>query len=138
MNYLQKVESFQLKFGQHVRSRPTEMPASVASLRKKLVLEEATELVLAIDRGELEEQLDACIDLIYVAFGTVNALGMMGVFDEGFDRVHEANMKKVAAPSRHASKRDSAFDIVKPDGWIKPDLSDLVNVEYTVIEEKSV
>lgn len=123
---IRNVHEFHVKFAQHYPSTPTEMPASIASLRKKLVLEEATELVLAIDRGELDEQLDACVDLIYVVIGTAIALGMTHVLEEAFDRVHRANMQKTLAPSRHASKRDSAHDIVKPDGWQKPVLTDLV------------
>lgn len=122
----QAVGEFQEKFEQGYSGPPREMPASVASLRKKLTLEEATELVTAIDRGELDEQLDALVDLLYVVLGTAHQLGMEDVLEDAFWRVHEANMQKVLAPSRHASKRDSAWDIVKPEGWVKPDLSDLV------------
>jgi predicted HAD superfamily Cof-like phosphohydrolase len=126
VDYLGAVHDFQAKFGQAYEGPPRELPASVAALRKKLLLEETTELVLAIDRGELDEMLDACVDLMYVVAGTANAMGMRSVFDEAFTRVHLANMKKVLAFSRHDSKRDSAHDIVKPEGWVKPDLTDLV------------
>lgn len=128
MNMIEKVHAFHVKFGQHHPEAPAEMPASIASLRKKLVLEEATELVLAIDRGELDEQLDACVDLLYVVVGTVVSLGMTNVLEEAFERVHHANMQKVLTPSRHESKRDSAHDIVKPEGWKKPVLTDLVKL----------
>lgn len=123
------VREFQQQFNQLLgpdRHAPKEMPASLAALRKKLTLEEAAEYVVATDRGELDEQLDACVDLMYVLLGNVVLLGMQEVFVEAFWRVHDANMKKELALSRHASKRDSAWDIVKPEGWIKPDLSDLV------------
>lgn len=121
------VRAFQKKFNQEYSGPPREMPASVASLRKKLTLEEATELVLAIDRGELDEQLDALIDLLYVLIGTALQLGFTSdIVVAAFWRVHHANMQKELAPSRQASKRDSAWDIVKPEGWVKPDLSDLV------------
>lgn len=125
-DFIAKVHEFNRRFEQAYHGPPRELPASIAALRKKLTLEEATELVLAIDRGELDEMLDACVDLLYVVYGTVLALGMGDVLEEAFNRVHAANMEKVLAPSRHASKRDSAFDIVKPDGWKKADLSDLV------------
>jgi len=120
------VSDFQDTFNQGYSGPPRELPASVASLRKKLTLEEATELVLAIDRGELDEQLDALVDLLYVVIGTAVQLGVDQVLTEAFWRVHQANMKKVLVPSRLESKRDSAWDIVKPEGWAKPDLSDLV------------
>lgn len=120
------VRDFQEQFKQGYTGPPRELPASVASLRKKLTLEEATELVLAIDRGELDEQLDALCDMLYVVIGTAIQLGVDQVLTEAFWRVHLANMGKVLVPSRHESKRDSAWDIVKPEGWSKPDLSDLV------------
>lgn len=123
---LMMVHAFQTKFGQAYNGSPRELPASVASLRKKLIGEEAQELVDAIDRGELHEQLDALVDLLYVTLGTATAMGFGDVLDEAFARVHHANMRKVLAESRHDSKRDSQWDIVKPDGWRKPDLLDLI------------
>lgn len=129
ISYLRVVHDFQNKFGQGYTGPVREMPASVASLRKKLLLEELTELVTAIDAGDQEEILDALVDAQYVLSGTINACGMRDVFDEAFMRVHRANMNKVLAPSRYASKRDSPHDIIKPDGWKKPDLSDLVEVK---------
>ena len=119
------VREFQERFGQGYDGGPRELPASVASLRKKLINEESGELVLAIDRGELDEQLDALVDMLYVTVGTATAMGFGNVLDEAFRRVHEANMRKVLVPDRHGSKRDSAWDIVKPEGWTKPDLQDL-------------
>jgi hypothetical protein len=35
-------------------------------------------------------------------------------------------MQKRRAQSANESKRGSAFDIVKPDGWTPPDLTDLL------------
>jgi predicted HAD superfamily Cof-like phosphohydrolase len=128
MDYCAYVHEFQHRFNQSYVGQIREMPASVASLRKKLLLEELTELITALDAGDLEEQLDALVDMQYVLSGTVNAMGMRRVFDLAFLRVHEANMKKELATSRHASKRDSVHDIVKPEGWSKPDLSDLVKL----------
>ncbi len=72
----------------------------------------------------LEEQFDAMIDLVYVALGTSYHHGVD--FDEGWRRVHGANMKKVLAKSQEDSKRGYRFDVVKPKGWKPADLSDLV------------
>lgn len=47
-------------------------------------------------------------------------------FDVAFNRVHNANMKKVRARSDAEGKRNSTWDVVKPEGWTAPDLSDLV------------
>lgn len=126
MDYCAIVYDFQARFGQAYYGPIREMPASVASLRKKLLLEELTELITAIDAGDAEEVLDALCDMQYVLSGTINALGMTPIFDTAFMRVHIANMEKVLVENRHKSKRDSVWDIVKPEGWSKPDLSDLV------------
>lgn len=120
------VHEFQQKFQQAYEGPPRELPASLAKFRKDLLQEELDELKLAIDRGELHEQLDALVDLLYVVVGTANLMGFREVLERAFWRVHNANMQKVLAPSRLESKRDSSWDIVKPAGWQKPDLRDLV------------
>lgn len=120
------VMAFQAQMGQGYTGPPRELPASLASLRMKLVREEAEELCAAIERGELHEQLDAIVDLIYVAIGTATQAGMGDVLWAAFHRVHRSNMGKVPAPAREASKRDSVRDIVKPEGWRPADLRDLL------------
>jgi predicted HAD superfamily Cof-like phosphohydrolase len=42
-------------------------------------------------------------------------------FNEAFKRVHEANMKKVRKPSKR-----SQWDVVKPEGWLAPNIKDCV------------
>jgi predicted HAD superfamily Cof-like phosphohydrolase len=44
---------------------------------------------------------------------------------EGWNRVHAANMQKVKG-TQEISKRNSPYDVVKPKDWTPPDLSDLV------------
>lgn len=127
VDYFVSVHMFQTKFGQGYSGPVRELPASVASLRKKLLLEELTELVSALDAGDQAEILDALVDMQYVLTGTVLACGMRDVFDEAFLRVHIANMNKMAVQSRSESKRDNPHDIVKPPGWKAPDLRDLIS-----------
>lgn len=74
---------------------------------------------------DLEKQFDSLIDLVYVALGTSHLHGFN--FNEGWRRVHEANMAKVRVPSNlEGSLRKSKFDVIKPRGWTPADLSDLV------------
>jgi predicted HAD superfamily Cof-like phosphohydrolase len=102
-----------------------------------------------------EEILDALVDLQVVLLGTVHLLGFFGqatmtqlpksfiekipkgrmlvantvelsIFEEAFNRVWQANMQKVPVTSAEESKRGFAIDLRKPDGWEKPDHSDLV------------
>lgn len=71
-----------------------------------------------------EDQLDAIVDLVVFALGTLERQGMLGVFDEAFKRVMIANCKKEIGQNQ---KRGSfQLDLVKPKGWTAPDLSNLV------------
>jgi len=73
---------------------------------------------------QLAQQLDALVDLAYVVVGTAYLQGFD--FNRAWDRVHNANMKKVRATRAEDSKRGTAFDVIKPEGWEPPDHSDLV------------
>lgn len=73
----------------------------------------------------LANQLDALVDLIYVAIGTALFHG----FDlrEAWRRVQAANMAKMRAKADGSdSKRGSANDVVKPEGWKAPSHIELV------------
>lgn len=136
---------FHAKFGLEPTDDPGHrLPDDVAMFRGKFLLEELTEyfratgLKLAWNSSEgihieLEprefdavEAFDALIDLVYVALGT--AFLHRFPFNEGWDRVQEANMKKVRASGDDdsRSKRKHKIDVVKPDGWTPPVLKDLL------------
>lgn len=69
----------------------------------------------------LPETLDGIVDQLYVLLGTAHVMGFLGpdnVLLKAFDRVHEANMKKVRIPG--------AWKVQKPEGWERPNLEDLV------------
>jgi predicted HAD superfamily Cof-like phosphohydrolase len=72
----------------------------------------------------MEQQLDALVDLVYVALGTAVIQGFD--FEEAWRRVHAANMLKTKYSKTNPGKRNSRYDVVKPVGWVRPDLSDLV------------
>lgn len=68
--------------------------------------------------------LDSIVDLLYVTMGAAYLHGFTpAMLDEAWNRVHAANMRKVRGPS---GKRGSQFDVVKPEGWVPPDLTDIV------------
>lgn len=71
-----------------------------------------------------EDELDALVDLVVFALGTAERQDMLDVFEEAFHRVMNANCAKEVGANK---KRGSfAIDLVKPEGWVAPDLSDLV------------
>ena len=78
--------------------------------------EEVTEYTKACTSGSKELQLDALVDIVYVAIGVAYEQGFD--FAEAFRRVHAANMQKEPSPG-------TAKSCVKPEGWKPADLSDL-------------
>lgn len=72
----------------------------------------------------LANQLDALVDLVYVAIGTAHMHGFD--FDKAWNKVHHANMQKIRVKSANQSKRGSEYDVIKPEGWQPPDHTPLV------------
>lgn len=109
------VRDFHEKFELFVNKDNAELQAA----RVRHMQEELDEYKTAIKENNREQQLDALVDLVYVALGTAHYEDFD--FNEAFARVHVANMKKV----RKASKR-SQWDVVKPAGWTAPNIKDCV------------
>ena len=105
--------------GQPMPDRPTQLSVE----RKRYALdhlhEEIGEFADAWEAGDLPGQVDALVDLIYVAMGRLLEMG----FAPGacFEEVHRANMAKV--PGSLAKRGNVPFDTVKPPGWTPPDVS---------------
>jgi len=75
------------------------------------------ELVEFMEADNLEDEVDALLDLSYFALGRIIEMGV--VPGAAFEEVHAANMAKVRG---ELSKRPHAkgFDAVKPEGWLPP------------------
>ena len=116
------------------------LPDDVLQFRIMFMYEELQEYVDAIggtwccpgvnvdpSKFDVEKAFDALIDLVYVALGT--AFLHRFPFNEGWDRVQAANMKKVRASGNDdpLSKRKHNKDVVKPPGWVPPVLLDLLD-----------
>lgn len=78
-------------------------------------------------KEDLEGSFDAFIDYIYVMIGTMLYMGISPeILEQGWNRVHEANMKKIRVERPEDSKRKSSYDVKKPKDWIAPTLKDLL------------
>lgn len=97
---------------------------------------------------DLQDILDAIIDLIYVAMGTAHLCGLTGptkvvintsetpdelpkpsvvmcnILTEAWNRVQAANMAKIRATTD--TKRGTTVDVIKPVNWRAPDFTDLL------------
>lgn len=125
MNFIDDLNQFLSKMGYIIPNGPTDLSRTHKELRDALLKEEILEYLGAEDK---EEEFDALIDIIYVAVGTCVLTGYD--LEEGWRRVHEANMMKERVSTVSESKRGSIMDVKKPKGWKKPDLRDLVCRNY--------
>lgn len=142
MSYFQDIKAFHEKFDLAYTGKPRMLASELADFRIKFLSEELAEYTrhatlmenalcnLSFDFNKrslpdhLEGMFDALVDLVYVAIGTAYLQGFN--FDEGWKRVHEANMRKQRAKDAGESKRGSSFDVIKPPGWVPPSHKDLV------------
>lgn len=142
--HMQDMVAFHERFGLEYSGKPRALPKELGDFRGNFMREELREYLKAShilhlelnteerkpDPGvileQLEEQLDAMVDLVYIVIGTAYLHGYADRWQEAWDRVHHANMRKVRAESAADSKRGSTFDVVKPKGWRPPDHKDLV------------
>ena len=147
-DFMADIEDFHQRFGLSYDGKPRSLATekmddegeTLFDFRLKFMREELdeyereqVELNEAVGRGDeggvathLEDQLDALVDLLYVAFGTLYLQFGRAATHEAWRRVHHANMLKVRAQSGDESSRGSKFDVVKPKGWVPPDHRDLV------------
>lgn len=101
------------KFGVH-KARFTKQ---MLKARLDFLQEELDEAYKALEENNADDFVDAHIDLMVVAVGTLDIAGVNGW--EAWDNVHSANMAKEIGIN---SKRPNmgGVDLVKPEGWVKP------------------
>lgn len=83
--------------------------------RSRFLHEELDEFCVDGGEGNLVGVADALADIVYVALGTAYKMGLP--FNEIWQAVHSANMRKVAGPT----KRGNKVDAMKPVGWVGPE-----------------
>lgn len=123
------VQDFHDKFRVPTPPRLTLLDAETLEFRRKFLQEELDELIKAHEEGSIADAVDSMIDLIYVAVGTLDMMGLSETqFIQAWKEVQRANMSKERAKSAAQSKRGSALDVIKPAGWQGPDYSFLETV----------
>jgi predicted HAD superfamily Cof-like phosphohydrolase len=101
---------------------PTHVTPEIMKLRVELMDEELQEFKDAFAENDDVKMFDALLDLVYVAMGTAHVRGYP--WQRGWDVVQTANMNKERSRSNGdaRSKRQSQWDVVKPEGWTPPDI----------------
>jgi predicted HAD superfamily Cof-like phosphohydrolase len=127
----QQVTEFHRSMGQPVGHRARALPEERIDVRIELIREEfQDELIPALVAGDIVEQVDALVDILYVTFG---ALVEMGVNAEViFNEVHRSNMSKFAADGTPIiagpNDPDGVFEgrVKKGPNYFKPDIRALL------------
>jgi predicted HAD superfamily Cof-like phosphohydrolase len=130
------VQQFHDKFNLERPETPQPLDSDTFEFRLKFMREELEEYREAHIAGDLEGMFDALVDLKYVVDGTADLHGFP--MDEGTAEVQRANMSKRRAESADESKRGSALDVVKPEGWKPPEMDAILRdagCEYVTVEE---
>jgi len=123
----ESVKDFRCKFGLDVASTqdiPRLLPTDYTKYRLRFMLEEIEELTNAYDNDDLVEIADALVDLVYVILGTAHAHFLP--WEKLFAEVQHANMTKLRASSARESKRNNQLDVVKPKGWLPPNIEQIL------------
>lgn len=113
------IKDFHVKYDLAYNGGPRLLPDDLQDFRVRFMKEELAEFIEADAEGNIVKAADALGDLMYVVLGTAY---LMGLPMEGiFEMIHQANMTKVRATDPNASKRGSAYDVVKPVGFVPPE-----------------
>ena len=124
---------------------------NIEALRARLILEETSEFLDALQKGDKVEATDALVDLLYVTIGAGIALGLP--LAEAWEKVQAANLAKyprcehcfppgsglgqpvvgdggmgkcpICAGKGRIVLRDAGGKVIKPEGWQAPDIASL-------------
>ena len=116
------VQMFMLASGQTINTNNEEQ----AQLYHRLINEEYNEFIVARNKKDEVETLDACFDMMWVIIGYMLSKGydVEGAWDEGA----KSNLAKIDALTGKVIKRDDG-KVLKPEGWTPPDLKPFVGTD---------
>lgn len=125
------VREFHRTFKLPHHNTPTVMPLKRAEQRYLWLQEEIDEFIDATQDGDLCEQVDAMIDTIYFALGTLVELGVEPT--EIFKIVHAANMAKL---DENGEPYMVDGKIIKPSDWVDPHeaIADVIKKQSRSVE----
>jgi len=110
------VQEFHKAFNHPVADKPTLMTTDRANKRYSWILEEINELIEATKNGDMYEQADAFVDVIYFALGGLTEMGIPPA--ELFATVQKVNMSKLWEDGKPHYKVDGK--VMKPPTWKDP------------------
>lgn len=115
MNEHADVRSFHKKFNQLSGDAPRHLTQRKLQERAAFLGEELQEFVNAAGVQDMAGMADALIDIVYVAIGTADMMGLP--WRDLWDDVQRANMAKVRGKTHRNLPH---ADVCKPPGWMPP------------------
>ena len=106
----------------------------LVNFRTSFLMEELAEYTNAIVKKDTAKALDALVDIVYIALGTAWLFNLP--FDKAWKEIQAANMKKVRAKDK-TGKRGTKFDVIKPKGFIEPNIERIIEEEREWNDEKN-
>ena len=119
-NWVEDIAEIHDKYGFHEKVSKMD-PAKLKALlefRSKFINEESHELEEAINKGDMNEVVDALIDICVVAIGTLDLFRVYS--HEAWSEVHTRNMQKEVGIKESRPNPLGLPDLVKPEGWEAP------------------
>jgi len=136
-------------------TEPYEQMSEMFKFRMNFLQEEFLEYNKGLKDKDIIEVIDATVDILYVALGTEYIFNRLVIMDkitpihlktykivwsvicrlniplkESWDEVHSSNMRKQRATHSNESKRGTQFDVIKPKGWIPPQIDKITHKHY--------
>lgn len=121
---MRSLREWHQRFGVPAISAPSFPGPIRATLRVKLIEEEAEEFRAASESGDVVEAADAIGDLLYVVYGAALEWGIDA--DAVFAEVHRSNMTKVWPDGTVHYREDGK--VIKPPTYSKADIKGVVGL----------
>lgn len=130
-NFVQDISEMHAKFGVNpkIREFDKEKLEKFLEFRIKFLEEELTELKNSTSG---DDTVDALIDLVVVAIGTLDAFDVNSYI--AWDRVHQANMAKEVGIKASRPNPLNLPDLIKPASWQAPTHADNIGLLSKIYE----
>ena len=119
-SYFTDVVAWHIALGVPVgTSSDFELTPERLTLRRRLIEEEVSELLDALDGEPPEAVAKETADVVAVVLGLMAEMGIP--FDAVWDEVHRSNMAKFGPDGKPVKREDGK--VLKPPGWTAPDIA---------------
>jgi len=118
----------------HYGFHHTEMTADRLRFRLQLLQEEFSELHTAVDCADAAETVDALIDIVVIALGTLQLCDID--LHKAWSTVMAANMAKTRGSK--PGRPSDGWDLAKPHDWVAPDHQTNVGILPTLLNHKDL